>query len=125
MPASGVVFAQIVLVGMVALMLLTWGILTVFRWRTTRVMLAMGTVFAWSLPFLFFWRTAVYGGTPAYGDVSLGWPFIYTHAQSDSGLSSFHLGLFVADLLIGVVAGLSYLLLRRYCGGSVGFLPRG
>ena len=89
------------------------GVAYLFNRQATSIMMPIAIVFAIACPFLFFWRTAVYGGSPAYGDASLGWPLIYTHAQSDAGLASFHLGPFVTDFVLGILVGILYLRFRR------------
>ena len=113
MPASGFLFAQSVIFLMLVATLIVGGITRLFGRPATSVMVPLAIVFAIACPFLFFWRTAVYGGSPAYGDASLGWPLIYSHAQSDAGLTSFHVGAFITDFALGTFIGVFYILFRR------------
>jgi len=72
-------------------------------------MIPVATIFAIACPFLFFWRTATYSGSPAYGDASLGWPFIYSYA----GLAGFRAGSFAIDFALGNFVGVLYVLFRN------------
>lgn len=76
-------------------------------------MASLAVVLGITLPFLFFWRTAVYCVSPAHGDASLGWPLIYAFAQNDAGLSSFRLMPFLGDLFLGAFIGILWTFFHR------------
>ena len=86
------------------------GIVRLFGRPATPVMISVAIVFAISLPFLFAWRPA---DAPNFGDALLGWPVSYAHAESDAGLAGFRLIPLLTDFVLGSVAGVIYLLIRR------------
>ena len=82
--------------------------------RASRVALVLSVTCLISLPFLFYYRSAVYHGIPSYGDTSLGWPLIYAHAQSDAGLAWRSRLAFLVDFAIGIIVGVVLLQLCHY-----------
>ncbi len=110
MPASGFLFAQSVVFLMVISTLVLGSFARLLGRRATAIMIPVAIVFAFSLPFLFVWRPV---GAPNYGDVLMGWPLSYAHAESDSGLANFRFSPLLADFALGIITGVVYILVRR------------
>ena len=116
MPPSASLFVQSVILWLVVLTLLIGGIVRLAGRPAASVMVAVAIVFAISSPFFFYYRPPVYAHQPdyaAYRDAALGWPLIYAIAERDSGLVGFRSIAFFADLTLGCIVGILYLLLRR------------
>ena len=113
MPASQIIFMESVLFSMAVFIAIVTGLARFIGCRVSQIATSLFIVCFASLPFLFWCRTAVYHGVPAHGDTSLGWPFIYAHAQSDAGISWENPLAFFLNLALGISTGIALLLCIR------------